>query len=64
MSPVYMASCRFQRGNGIGSFLRGCFRYFKHLLYSGANAVGKKALKTGSKMITDITKATGSDFGR
>jgi hypothetical protein len=64
MSPVYMVSFRFQRGNGIGSFLRGLFRYVKHLLYSGANAVGKEALKTGSNTITDIIKTTGSAFWR
>jgi len=43
-----------QRGNGIGSFFRGLFRFVKPLLYSGAKAVGKEALKTGSNIITDI----------
>jgi hypothetical protein len=54
IGPVYRASFRLQRGNGIGSFFRGLFRFVKLLLYSGAKAVGKEALKTGSNIITDI----------
>ena len=51
---VYRASFSLQRGNGIGSFFRGLFRFVKPLLYSGANAVGKEAFKTGFTIITDI----------
>ena len=54
IGPVYRASFRMQRGNGIGSFFRALFRFVKPLLYSGAKAVGKEALKTGSNIITDI----------
>ena len=54
IGPVYRASFRVQRGNGIGSFFRGLFRFVKPLLYSGLKAVGKEALKTGSNIITDI----------
>jgi len=54
IGPVYRASFRVQRGNGIGSFFRGLFRFVKPLLYSGAKAVGKEALKTGSNIITDM----------
>jgi len=43
-----------QTGNEIGSFFIGLFRFLKPLLYSGAKAVGKEALKTGSNIITDI----------
>jgi len=43
-----------QRGNGLGSFFRGLFPFVKPLLYSGAKAVGKEALETGSNIITDI----------
>jgi len=53
VGPVYRASFRIQRGNGIGSFFRGHFRFVKPL-YSGAKAVGKEALKTGSNIITDM----------
>ena len=43
--PVYRASFRMQWGNGLGSFFRGLLRFVKRLLYSGAKAVGKEALK-------------------
>ena len=54
IGPVYRASFRVHRGNGLGSFFRGFFRFVKPLLYSGAKAVEKEALKTGSNIITDI----------
>jgi len=54
IGPVYRASFRVQRGHGIGSFFRGLFRFVKPLLYSGAKAVGKEALKTGSNILTDL----------
>jgi hypothetical protein len=52
--PVYRDSFRVQRGNGIGSFFRGLFRFVKTLLYSGAKAVGKETFKTDSNIINDI----------
>jgi len=45
IGPVYSSSFRMQRINGIGSFFRGLFRYVKPLLYPGAKAVRKEALK-------------------
>jgi len=54
VGPVYRASFRVQRCNGIGSFFMGLFRFVKPLLYSGAKVVGKQALKTGSNIITDM----------
>ena len=54
IGPVFRATFRVQIGNGIGSFFRSHFRFLKSLLYSGAKAVGKEALKTGSNIITDI----------
>ena len=54
IGPVYRASFRVQRGNGLGSFFRRLFRFAKPLQYSGAKALGKEALKTGSNIITDI----------
>jgi len=45
IGPVYRASFRVQRGNVIGSFFRGLLLLVKPLLYSGAKAVGKEALK-------------------
>jgi len=43
VGSVYRACFRKQRGNGIGPFFRGLFRFVKPLLYSGAKAVGKEA---------------------
>ena len=64
IGPVYRASFRVQRGNGIGSFFRGLFRFVKPLLYSGAKAIGKEALKTGSNIFTDIlNKQEDQQFG-
>ena len=54
IGPVYRDSFRMQRGNGMGTFFRGVLRSVKLILYSGAKAVGKEALKTGSHIITDI----------
>ena len=54
IGPVYRASFRVQRGNGIGYFFRGLFHFVKPVLYSGGKVVGKEALKTGSNIITDI----------
>jgi hypothetical protein len=34
-----------QRGNVIGSFFKGLFRFVNHLLYSVAKLVGKEDLK-------------------
>jgi hypothetical protein len=45
IGPVYRASFRVQIGNGIGPFFRGLFHFVKPLLYSGAKAIGKEALK-------------------
>jgi hypothetical protein len=55
IGPAYRASYRMWMANGIGSFFRGLFRFVKRLLLdSGAKAVGKEALKTGSNIITYI----------
>jgi hypothetical protein len=54
IGPVYTVSFRMQRGNGIGYFFGGLLRFVKPILYSGAKAVGKEALKTGAHIITDI----------
>ena len=53
IGPVYRASFMVQRNIVIGSFFRGLFRFVKPL-YSGAKAVGKEALKTGSNNINNI----------
>jgi len=54
IGPVYRDIFRMQRGNRVGSFFRGLFRFVKPLLYSDAKAVDKELLKTSSNIITDI----------
>jgi hypothetical protein len=54
IGPLYKASFTVQRGNDLGSFFRGLFRFVKPLLYSGAKAVVREALSTGSNILTDI----------
>jgi len=49
VGPVYRASFSVQRGNGIGCFFRGLFRFVK-LLYSGAKTVGIRGSGVASKI--------------
>jgi hypothetical protein len=53
IGPLYKASFRVQRGNGLGSFFRELFRFVKPL-YSSAKTVGREALSTGSNILTDM----------
>jgi len=45
IGPVYRASFRVQRGNSIGSYFSGLFRFVKPFLYSVEMSVVKGALK-------------------
>ena len=63
IGPVYRASLRVQKGNGIGSFFYGLFRFVKPLLYSGAKAVGKETLKTGSNITVILNKEPEQPMG-
>jgi hypothetical protein len=51
---LYKASFRVHRGNGLGSFFRGLFRFVKPLLYLGAKAVVREALSSGANILTDM----------
>lgn len=44
----------YQRGHGIGSFLGGVFRSILPLFKTGAKAVGREALRTGSSFLGDL----------
>ena len=48
----------YQRGNGIGNVLAGAARFAMPLLKEGAQYLGKKALATGAKIFSDISKGT------
>ena len=54
IGPVYRARLRVQRSNVTGSFFKRLFRNVKTLLYSGAKALRKEALKTASNLTTVI----------
>lgn len=58
MSHFY-SGLPYQKGYGLGSFLGGLFRTVFPLFKSGAQAVGREALRAGSHVLTDM--ATGSD---
>lgn len=44
------AGSRYQRGHGLGSFLKGLIKTSAPLLKKGAVSIGKQALKTGLSM--------------
>jgi hypothetical protein len=62
IGPVYSIPPFIRRGHGIDSFLVGLFRTVRPLIWSGAKsigretfkALGREALRTGSKIMTDI----------
>jgi hypothetical protein len=62
IGPIYTSPLYLQRGHGIGSFLGGLFRSVRPLLRSGAKnlgnatvkALGREALRTGSRILSDI----------
>ena len=45
---------RFQRGYGIGSFLKGLFRSAVPFIKDGAKAIGKTALSIGLNIANDV----------
>jgi len=51
---IYSVPPFIQRGHGIGSFLRGIWRTVRPVLWSSAKSLGRKALCTGGKIMTEI----------
>lgn len=49
----FYAGAPYQRGYGLGGFLKGLFRSVVPLFRSAASAVGKEALKAGSNVLVD-----------
>ena len=70
VGPIYYNPPFVQKGHGIGSFLGGVFRFLKPILWTSAKAVGretmrnigKEAMRTGSRMLSDIADNTSSDI--
>src|SRR5215510_2446592 len=56
IGPVYSTTPLVQRGHGIGSFLSGLFRFVRPILCSGAKVVGRETLRTGGKVLEDISE--------
>ena len=56
---IYSVPPVIQRGHGIGSFLRGLWRNVRPVLWSSAKSVGREALRTGAKVMTDIAANPG-----
>jgi len=64
IGPIYSIPPFVQRGHGICSVLAGLFRTLRFVLWSGAKSMGKEtlkalgreALRTGGKILTDIAE--------
>jgi len=54
IGAFYSVSPFVQRGHGIGSFLRGLWRIVRLVLWSNAKSLGREALRTSGKIMTDI----------
>ena len=54
---VYRGS-PYQRGHGIGTFLKGLYRVSMPLLRRGASAVGKELLQSGVHFLEDLDNET------
>lgn len=53
MSRVFVGTPN-QKGHGIGSTLKGLFRWARPLLIRGAKYLAPKALNTGQKILSDV----------
>ena len=53
--PIYSMPPIYQRGYGIGIFLGGLWRMVRHILWSGAKTVGRETLRTGGKILSDMS---------
>jgi len=58
VGPIYSVPTFVQRGHGLGSLLGDLFRSIRPFLFTGlriaAKALGREALRTGGKILTDI----------
>ena len=54
VGPIYSVPPFVQRGHGLGSFLGGLFRSLRPFVFSAGKAIGREALRTGSRILTDM----------
>lgn len=57
----FYTGSRYQRGNGVGSWLGGLLRKMLPYVASGAKALGKEALRAGARVVDDVTN-NGANF--
>ena len=55
MSDVFYGA-QFQRGHGLGSLLKGLFRWAAPFIKSGAKHIGKEAMRASSNVLGDVMK--------
>jgi hypothetical protein len=60
VGPIYAVPPFVQRGHGLGSFFGGLFRSLRPYVFSGlrtaSKALGREALRTGGRILTDIAE--------
>jgi hypothetical protein len=54
IGPIYSIPPFIQRGHDIGSIFGRLYRVVRPLISSGAKSLGREALRTGAKIMTDI----------
>ena len=59
--PVYSVPHFVQRGQGIGIFLTGFWRWTKPILWSGAKTLGRVSVRTGGRILADLAQNTNPD---
>ena len=61
IGPVYSVPHFVQRGHGIGSVLKGFWRWIKPILWSGAKTVGRESVRAGGRIVAYLAQNTISD---
>jgi hypothetical protein len=56
VGPIYAVPPFVQRGHGLGSFFGGLFRTLRPYIFSASKALGREALRTGGRILTDIAE--------
>ena len=59
IGPVYSVPHFIQRGHGIGSVL--FWRWIKPILWSGAKILGRESVRTGGRILADLSQNTNSE---
>jgi hypothetical protein len=57
VGPIYAVPPFVQRGHGLVSFFGGLFRTLRPYVISASKALGRKAIRTGGRILTDIAES-------